>query len=804
MAEPETETKTKIEIANGKLEMAKGDIDKNKKFYEDEVNLLKQIYTNRSLKQDNVTKYIETNFSDIYSKLNINDLTANENIFTEIKKKLEENMASTPLPRGWIFVPNSIDNNNLSGKFTNGFVTQSSYPITNKSLLEIQNETDFQKTGTKTINKVYITPDKKQISEDTFNDIIKNLNTPIDKDSNGFYINPNNLPSDLKKYNSNIDIDLNRLQQLKSQYILSNLLTTSVDSIINKLKQQQIKNQYAIQKLDIPLQDNGQLLPPPPPPTPSPNGSSADWFGAATMGGITAAQIAAIIALPLLGGKTSRKNKKIQKKNSKKIRKKNKTMKGGKEQGKRKDSSYRKSKINKSNATCIKHGLGLLKSRSRLRTNSNQLKKVVTDLKGMLNKSTQNALMGGKVLDSGGFGCVFKPALKCKNHNQRAIDSISKLMPSSDTDEEFYEISKYEPILKKIPNYRNYFIIDNITICDPDKLTKEDLDNFGKCTAFKKYDITPKNINENLQYFAMLNEPDGGPELDEFVKANYNNYNKLIVVNNSLIELLQYGIIPMNKLKIFHFDIKGSNILASTVGESVIHTRLIDWGLSHQLINNKDIMLDEISHRPFQFNLPYSIIIFNKKFGESYKQFLLVKRNATAAEIYTYIFNYLVELEKTDKGAHLRGVLRDFKMIFTGQFAMNTIAKYIADILVKYTKNNKLDLHDYLSIFLNNVDIWGFATAYLAFTDVISRKTHLDQMDRQIIEYIRKVFTLLFQYNLSPISVPNLTVILRTMNSAFKPASPNERKTVNLYVSKKNVQNSKFRLSNHLKQIKAQ
>jgi hypothetical protein len=790
------ETKTEIEKANEKVKMSKTEIEENKKNYDDKVELLKQIYINRSLKQDNVKKYIETNFTNIYNnkEINIQNLDVDKNIFTTIKKNLEENMATTPLPRGWIFVPNSIDNNNLSGEFTDGFVIQSSYPITNKSLLEIQNEKDFQNTGTKIIDELYQKPDKKKISEDEFKDIIKNLNTPVNKGSDGFYINPNNLPSDLKKYNSNIDIDLNRLQQLKSQYVLTDPLTTSLDSIINKLKQQQIKNQYAIQKLAIPSQNKGQLLPPPPPP-PIPNGSSADWFGAATMGGITLAQIAAIIALPLLGGKTSRKNKKIQKKSSKRIRKKNKTMKGGKEQGKRTDSSYRKARI--SNATRVKDGLGLLKSRSRLRTNSNQLKKVVTDLKGMLNKTTQNALMGGKVLDSGGFGCVFKPALKCKNHNQRAIDSISKLMPSSDTDEEFYEISKYEPILKKIPNYRNYFIIDGITICDPDKLTKEDLDNFSKCTAFKKYDITPKNINENLQYFAMLNEPDGGPELDEFVKEIFTNYSKLISVNNSLIGLLQYGIIPMNKLKIFHFDIKGSNILVSAGG--AMNTRLIDWGLSHQLINNKDIMLDEISHRPFQFNLPYSIIIFNKKFGESYEQFLLVKRNATAAEIYTYIFNYLVELEKTDKGAHLRGVLRDFKMIFNGQFAMNTIAKYIADILVKYTKNNKLELHDYLSIFLNNVDIWGFATAYLAFTDVISKKTHLDQMDKQIVECIRKVFTLLFQYNLSPINVPNLTVILRTMNFAFKPDSPNERKMVNLYVSKKNVQNSKSRLSNHLK-----
>ena len=497
--------------------------------------------------------------------------------------------------------------------------------------------------------------------------------------------------------------------------------------------------------------------------------TKADIFGATVMGLITGA-VTICAPFLLMGGKKTKKNK-------------NRITVGNR--GSERNTSYRHLK-----RTMVRERMSKRMSKRMSRRNPT------------LKSGLKDKLKGGKVLDSGGFGCVFKPALKCKNNNNRTIGNISKLMPSSDTDDEFYEISKYEPILKKIPNYRNYFIIDDITICDPDKLTKEDLDNFGKCTAFKKYNLTPANINENLKYLSMLNEPDGGPELDEFIKANYTNYNKLIAVNNSLINLLQYGIIPMNKLKILHFDIKGSNILVS-IDESVMHTRLIDWGLSKQLINNKDIMLDEISHRPFQFNLPYSIIIFNRKFINAYEHFLSAKpRNATAAEIYTYTFNYLSELEKTDKGAHLRGVLRDFKMIFTGQFAMNTIAKYVTDILVKYTKNNKLELHDYLSIFLHNVDIWGFAMTYLAFTDVISKKTHLDQMDRQIVECIRKVFILLFQYNLSPISVPNLVNILRTLNSAFKPAPLNERKTVNLYVIKQNVQNTKSRLTNELKAAK--
>ena len=35
-------------------------------------------------------------------------------------------------------------------------------------------------------------------------------------------------------------------------------------------------------------------------------------------------------------------------------------------------------------------------------------------------------MYGGAMIDSGGFGCIYKPALRCKNNNKR-YDGISKL-----------------------------------------------------------------------------------------------------------------------------------------------------------------------------------------------------------------------------------------------------------------------------------------------------------------------------------------------------------------------------------------
>ena len=76
---------------------------------------------------------------------------------------------------------------------------------------------------------------------------------------------------------------------------------------------------------------------------------------------------------------------------------------------------------------------------------------------------------GGKVIGSGGFGCVFFPALKCKDQNFK-FNGISKL---SYKDEIFKEMSlnnKIKPIILKIPNYNKFFLINEIFTCQPEPL----------------------------------------------------------------------------------------------------------------------------------------------------------------------------------------------------------------------------------------------------------------------------------------------------------------------------------------------
>ena len=159
---------------------------------------------------------------------------------------------------------------------------------------------------------------------------------------------------------------------------------------------------------------------------------------------------------------------------------------------------------------------------------------------------------GGKVLASGGFGCVFSPQLKCKGKTLKKR-GISKLMKKEYAVDEYEEIQKYKKRLENIPNYTNYFLLYDIDICQPAKLTKADLSNFTKkCTALPKDNITKANINESLDQMMLLNMPNGGIPVNEFIKSGGN----LSQLNNSLISLLTNGIVPMNNanMPIYRLD----------------------------------------------------------------------------------------------------------------------------------------------------------------------------------------------------------------------------------------------------------
>ena len=47
---------------------------------------------------------------------------------------------------------------------------------------------------------------------------------------------------------------------------------------------------------------------------------------------------------------------------------------------------------------------------------------------------------GGKVIASGGFGCIFYPSLKCDKQDLRDNNKISKLMTTKHAEDEYKQI----------------------------------------------------------------------------------------------------------------------------------------------------------------------------------------------------------------------------------------------------------------------------------------------------------------------------------------------------------------------------
>ena len=278
-------------------------------------------------------------------------------------------------------------------------------------------------------------------------------------------------------------------------------------------------------------------------------------------------------------------------------------------------------------------------------------------------RQRKNRPAGGAAIASGGFGCVFSPALTCEDGpaltaRQRA-ETISKLMTTADAEGEIHEVEDVMPILSSIPNASTYFLgVDQSSpprACKPNRLTSTDKMGFSTCsTAFSRAGITSSNVNSKRDELRIINSPYGGVELEKaWTRASTAGLGVYSLgfkaLNNACRRLLKYGIVPMNKKNLLHGDIKASNILvdvndasrhamvsrASLVNRLLanitpaqaasgsdgtrpyVDARLIDWGLSMRARNgrwggSRGVPAGLYHGKYLMYNAPISMILFSQ------------------------------------------------------------------------------------------------------------------------------------------------------------------------------------------------
>lgn len=406
---------------------------------------------------------------------------------------------------------------------------------------------------------------------------------------------------------------------------------------------------------------------------------------------------------------------------------------------------------------------------------------------------------GGKVIASGGYGCVFNPALKCEGSSKRESGKISKLMTERHATQEYEEINEIKSKLDSIRNYEDYFLVYDTTLCRPGKLTSSDLTAFGdKCTALPKDNITKANINSKLDEVMSLNLPNGGLPVDDYMYAN-GGYDKLYKIHMALVNLLKKGIVPMNRANIYHSDIKDSNILLDD-SDGSLKARLIDWGLTVEYVPQKIAPFPKNwRNRPLQFNVPFSVIIFTDLFYEKYSKYLKDGGKVEEEELKPFIINYLNEWIKERGAGHYKFINEIMFLLYSStltsisdaskpgvietEITMPFIIDYIVDVLLHYTKfkgDGSLNLREYLNeVYIKIVDIWGFITAYYPMLEMFSNNYFtLNENELKIFKQIQYIFNeYLYSPRHEPINMDELFNDLKTLGNLIHIVAHGKRKT---------------------------
>jgi len=373
---------------------------------------------------------------------------------------------------------------------------------------------------------------------------------------------------------------------------------------------------------------------------------------------------------------------------------------------------------------------------------------------------------GGSVIGAGGYGCVFRPAIQCKKSKKKITKkNVTKLLLKRYAKNEFQKSVRFYSKLKSIPNFNNYFIFPQ-KICSPSKLTEEDKINFSlKCNTLLKSNITVHNVNNKLNKLKAIQMKDGGVDLDNFLRNSVITMDTFKRMNKSLIDLFLNGVLVMNKLNVYHLDLKASNMMIN----DEYQIKIVDWGLS-AILDEKEI--PEKLQRPLHFNLPYSIILLNNDFiqfvNDTFERNPNITHEGIMPKLSTF-YNIFAETYGRGHEIYINEILHN--LLQTKKYLHNqVILRYIADIIIKFRKNNKFDVKNYyLNVFLKNVDVWGFVHAYfpiMGLDSPIIKNVYSDRASNFIADNFKLLYTnFLLKYSAEPIPIEKLVDLIKNISN---------------------------------------
>ena len=398
---------------------------------------------------------------------------------------------------------------------------------------------------------------------------------------------------------------------------------------------------------------------------------------------------------------------------------------------------------------------------------------------------------GGEAIGAGGYGCIFEPQLQCVSdtNNNRTVKKkgpryISKLLFNESAKKEMAEISHVKKYTRKIKNANDYFLVQNTSMCKPAPLNSTDLKGFDDvCTGLYESGYNADNINAKLDDFSIINIPYGGINMDKCWEHMVTNpmlqLSEFVRINNSLIDLLKKGILPLNKSGFYHLDIKDENILVDNKGK----TRLIDWGVS-EATTKKSPIPERIRNMPLSINNPFSTLLFSDMAinqvafytkTNNFFHFLQTESKESRKDLMRKIAKGI--FTPSDSPSHFEKLEDIIKEVNTHNISIATsaeslVVEYLAEVLDKYVDaNGTLQLEKYFKkVLSHNIDVWGFIYNYislfllLSFTEKTEIKhSRIHKLTIPLLKILNKYY-FSNTYAAKPIPIPKLVNDLRELN----------------------------------------
>ena len=389
-------------------------------------------------------------------------------------------------------------------------------------------------------------------------------------------------------------------------------------------------------------------------------------------------------------------------------------------------------------------------------------------------------------------------------------------MVEEEAENEYQEVQKLLQYIVSIPDYQKYFIIDGITKCVPQDITSADLEDFNsKCNALTKEGITAALVKNEIRrgQVSALQIPDGGMSVYDYLKIPGLTDQDVINLNNALINLIQYGIRPMNMNGVIHADVKAPNIVYSSETKEA---KLIDWGMAKVVIppipkrgtsSRNPKTYPPILALPLMFNEPLTNILFYPKFPIQviYDHFLdshktkispaLMNTDKSKIEetLVIYIYNYFLK-EVFCSSAKMRRVFNNYMIghysyiadvYFKGNTEQlrQTITMQIAYALFKYSYNpsqnrlNEFDTGKYFQeVFRMNVDIYGT----LSCLNNITKPRHTNDGFVNAVKHLQRKYMFGRKYAMEPYNIDELKADLSRLNTYLTPAPVGDTQPVHL------------------------